>query len=318
MTAGKKLARAVLCGVLGCMCALNASARPMIAWSSDRANPLLEDHHAGSYDIYVMDDLGNGVRRLTDDDGSEEMPAWSPDGERIAFSHHDLGDDGSSIFTMNADGGEWEPLTEHPRGGNMPKWSPNGKRIAFASGRGGNAEVYVINVDGSGMRNLTRHGAHDSYPAWSPDGESIAFSSDRRNDRYAVYVMDADGDNVRPVAGERWGGLSPTWSPDGQEIAYWSAHEATVIQPLLGGPERTLLDLTKHEMHPAWSLDGQKMAFELADANSMNIWVADIDGQNAVFNRNPDWVDASAPRMKDLAVDALGKLLAPWGRVKSH
>jgi Tol biopolymer transport system component len=271
-----------------------------------------------------MDDLGNDVRRLTDERGDQGSPSWAPDGRHIAFTHHAHDDDG--IYIMESDGANWTPLTTHPTGGGTPVWSPTGEQIAFTSSRDLQWEIYVINVDGSGVRNLTQHGARDWYPTWSPDGTQIAFASDRADPdgKSAIYVMDADGDNVRAVAGERWGGTAPTWSPDGREIAYGSAHQATVIQPLLGGPERRLIGSPLHEMHPAWSPNGRQMAYELASADSHNIWVVDIDGQNAtsltndvhIFNRNPDWFDSSAPRLSTLAVDALGKLLAPWAQMK--
>lgn len=317
--------RSLLTVVIAC-CAIVSGAgaqnRPLIAWSSDRANPVLVDRDAGHFDIYVMDDLGNGVRRLTDADGDQGYPSWAPDGKRLAFTHHAHDDDG--IYTMDADGGDWTPLTTHPAGDGTPSWSPTGEQIAFVSNRDAQAEIYVMNVDGSGVRNLSQHGAMDTYPAWSPDGTRIAFASNRGNaiSKFEIYVMDADGGGVRAVAGSRWGGLAPTWSADGREIAY-SSHAATIIAPVNGGPERRLLDLPDFEEHPAWS-PGGRIAFERTHRNEQNIWVVDIDGQNAtaltndvrIFNHNPDWFDPSAPRLSTLAVDALGKLLSPWGRLK--
>ena len=75
-------------------------------------------------------------------------PAWSPDGQKIAFtSNRDGGGNDWDIYVMNADGSDIARLTDGA-GNEYPAWSPDGQKIAFSSDRGGDSDIYVMNADG--------------------------------------------------------------------------------------------------------------------------------------------------------------------------
>ena len=136
------------------------------------------------------------IRRLTDDSASDQSPAWSPDGTRIAF--HSYRDGDWDIFLMNADGSNQRRLTNHRASDTFPAWSPDGTQIAFHSQRTGNWDIFLMNADGSNRRRLTDNSASDEDPAWSPDGTQIAFHHDRGRaedqwDDWDIYVMDLLG-----------------------------------------------------------------------------------------------------------------------------
>ena len=82
------------------------------------------------------------------------MPAYSPNGEQIAFVSER--DGAYDIFIMNADGTEKRNITRSLSRDFAPTWAPDGSRIAFHSYVGGSWDIYVINIDGSGLFNLTR------------------------------------------------------------------------------------------------------------------------------------------------------------------
>ena len=73
--------------------------------------------------VYVMQWPDGTPTRLTGAEINEHMPAWSPDGERIAYTT--WGDDvGGHIYSVDADGGDPERLTTAPALYNNPIWSP--------------------------------------------------------------------------------------------------------------------------------------------------------------------------------------------------
>ena len=219
--------------------------------------------------IHVMNADGSDAVRLTT--GDDNDPAWSPDGRRIAFVR------GDDIHVMNADGSDAVRLT---RSGddNSPAWSPDGRRIAFA--RGDNVDdIHVMNADGSGVERLTRSGGW--YPAWSPDGQRIAFFS-WRNVFVDIHVMNADGSGPRPLITTYSDNPEPAWSPDGRRIAFGQGrrfhsenHELYVMNADGSNVER-LTDSEGYDRGPAWSPDGRKIAF-----------VSDRDGNSEIYVITP-------------------------------
>jgi Tol biopolymer transport system component len=259
---------------------------------------------SGTAEIYVVNPDGTGETALTSNHttGVNMLPAWSPDGRRIAFTHH------GDIYVMNADGSGVSLIFDAQfDNASLPAWSPEGQRIAFTGRPSGPADVFVINADGTGLRQLTTRGSEDD-PAWSPDGQKIAFV-----DGEGLKTMNAaDGSGTTLlVAPTSDGPDAPDWSPDGSKIAF---DESTgvdsdgdpccpdVFVVNRNGGAVTRLTTTSGT-HPAWSPDGQKIVYEHGGA----IWTMNADGTGqtriaptdpSVFTGSyPDWqpIPGSSP-----------------------
>jgi Tol biopolymer transport system component len=261
---------------------------------------------SGNGQITVMNSDGTGRTNLTPgnppaDDG---RPAWSPDGDRIAFqSNRD--DPNGEIYVMNGDGTGVMRVTNDPAYDSAPAWSPDGSKIAFVSIRGGNADIYVINADGTNPTRLTNDPAYDGSPAWSPDGQKVAFASNRpSNSLGAIYVMQADGSAQTRISQGTGYAYDPTWSPDGSKIAFGSNQSGSLeIWTMDAATGANLVQLTndpstRSKQGPTWSPDGRQIAFQvLSESYQDHIYTVNAaDGSgltditpNTPSNLTPDW-----------------------------
>lgn len=172
-----------------------------IAFESNRTN-----QDWGWWDIYVIDVESGQPLNLTNCQGiCAQFPAWSPDGQRIAFLHD------NDIYTANPDGSQWVNLTNHPANDSHFKWSPDGNSIVFISDRNGSKQLYVMHSDGSGQRLLTDlpncTGVH-----WSPDSSRVTFVSDLEGDE-EIYLINADGSGLTRLTSSPGRDLNPSWQP---------------------------------------------------------------------------------------------------------
>ena len=137
-----------------------------IAFSTRREGHV-ENKFGITYEIYVIDADGMNERRLTDNRNNDWSPAWSTDGNRIAFQADRKGDFVSfDIYVMDADGGNQQKLTNNRGWDSSPSWSPHSKRIAFTSERDENYDIYVMDTDGGNQQKLTNNPHSDANPAW--------------------------------------------------------------------------------------------------------------------------------------------------------
>ena len=195
---------------------------------------LFRSNRDGNYEIYIKKFDEAQVRRLTnhpEDDfdpvWSTFSPAWSPDGNWIAFVAERTG--GFHIYKIDINGKNLQRLTNQGKYNLDPDWSPDGQSIAFGSALG---SIYVMDADGKHPRQiinpLHRIGHSPRYPAWSPDGKQIAcVVFDDGND---IYIMDTDGRNARRMSPLGTWSRNPAWSPDGKWIAY-DAYDEPIANP---------------------------------------------------------------------------------------
>lgn len=168
-------------------------------------------------EISVGSELGTSIQ-LTHNAVADSNPAWSPDGQQLAFASSRDGN--SEIYAMNADGSNVRRLTTNAAADYEPTWSSDGTRIAFVSERDGDKEIYVMDQTGLNPVRLTNSPGFDIEPAWSPSGNRILFARSAASGPTVTHVMNSDGSGVINLgtAGNRES--SPVWSPTGAQIAF--------------------------------------------------------------------------------------------------
>lgn len=236
--------------------------------------------------ISVINIDGSGKTQLTNPQGNDSTPAWSPDGTTIAFATPDTNNDHITIGVMNADGSGFARLTEDSAflDGN-PAWSPNGAQIVFTAG-GGDA-VDIMNADGSGRQRLVTQTAGETYGhlSWSPNGSKIAFESTRprqagSDSRFEIWVMNPDGTGLVQLTNNDFPDEHPAWSPHGSKIAFESQHPFSGRYIYVMSPDGSGQTQLTHgffgDSRPAWSRDGSRIAY----ATIPGIVIANADGSN--------------------------------------
>lgn len=194
---------------------------------------------------------GSAVQ-LTRGEKSSTAPAWSPDGQWIAFLSPRVGDK-NQVFALRADGGEAIQLTKSETAVSAFEWSPDGTKIAFTAAepeskekkarkdhygdfevvRGDYAFVQLFTFDvaealKAPVAGAARTKGHERSVAsfsWAPDGQRIAFAATRSPELVQghtsdVWVLDLKDDGVKAIVSWPGPDAGPVWSPDGKQIAF--------------------------------------------------------------------------------------------------
>lgn len=302
----------------------------------------------GERNLYVMNDHGGNLRKLTDTPFKKVDIAWSSDGTQIAYAV-ELSPGGKGkqqrldIFIMNADGSRQQNLTEHISLDGGPSWSPDGKFIAFSSARNGGFDIYAIEISTRKVRRLTRKNGSYS-PDWSPDGRSIVYAHTLEGQGRHIYIMNADGNHERPLLRTlrkpQFGNATifsyrPKWSPDGEYVLYiedditwgvgWNATSVIVVDKQGRTPKNLKIPREWRVDDFCWIDGGEAILFTVMPNDlKTHMEPSDIykyrlrDGQITTVMTHPSylWSLAWTPH-RSFAVSSKGKLTVQWAHIKS-
>jgi Tol biopolymer transport system component len=193
--------------------------------------------------LWLYDLSRDTLTRLTFEGNRNQIPAWTPDGKRIAFESNK--DGAQNIYWQLADGsGGLERLTTSEFTQVPYSWTPDGQALAFVEVNPTTGlDIWVLRVGdpspGSGQVPSTSSGQvrkaqpflrtrfNEGAGRFSPDGHWLAYISDESG-RYEVFVQSYPG------PGGKWqisteGGTEPVWNRKGQELFYRSGDKMMAV-----------------------------------------------------------------------------------------
>ena len=225
------------------------------SWSADGRAIAYTSYRRGYPDIYVsyiyqgkMDQPTAGTETV-----HNFLPAFSPDGSRIAFMTNRDGN--MEIYTVNRDGSGLRRVTRHPGNDSTPTWSPAGNQIAFTSDRSGSPQIYIVDADGLGQpRRITSESWADRA-TWSPAPYNEIAYAGRNGPGFDIKIFSLEQGQIRTITDSTGSNESPAWSPNGRHLAFASTRAGRTHIFTIARDGNDLRQVTKvgNNVQPSWS-----------------------------------------------------------------
>ncbi|MCV6603953.1 MAG: hypothetical protein OIF34_01515 [Porticoccaceae bacterium] len=225
-------------------------------------------------------------------------PAVSPDGSKVAFSHH------GDIYVVNSNGGTATALTNHTAYDGHPVWSRDGRQLAFASDRYGNFDIFVMPASGGQPKRLTFHSSPDIPSDFSSDGNSVLFTSlrmdsadntqfpsGRLEETYSVQLSGGTPTQVTTIVAEkaRYNGAGDKFlyqDKKGYEDQFRKRHRSSVTRDIWlydtkSGKHSQLTHWLGEDRNPIWADNDQSFYFTSERSGTFNVWKQSLAGGEA-------------------------------------
>ena len=239
-------------------------------------------------DIWVADENGQNVQRLTVNRARDAYPKFSPDGKWIAFSSDRNGN--LDVFIIPSSGGTAKQLTFHSADDTTLGWTPDGRGVLFSSSRGEDfmAQIYIVSVDGGlprragvDMGNAASISSNGQRIAYTPKGQVYWRKFYRGSYQTDVWVADVSAKKFTQVTDFEGMDSWPMWS--GDDIFFVSDRDGNGLTNIWrvaesGGKAEKVTNFKSGDVRfPSVSADGRTIVFE----HDFGIWKLDTASKKA-------------------------------------
>ena len=234
---------------------------------------------------------------FTSVEGNEFSPAFSPDGNQIAFAWGKIEEGGHmnfDIYVKQIRGEKDLQITSDPADEMEPVWSPDGQKIAFTRLSESEVAIFTVSSRGGNEHKLLSFGPRTKWNqkggglSWSADGKFIAYSSKvSPGQPYQIFLLATDSLEKRTLTSppaQSTGDDFGVFSPDGQTLAFErtsnDGYSADIyLQPLTGGEPRRLTFDNVNPRGLAWTADGREIVFSSKRAGpEKSLWRISASG----------------------------------------
>ncbi len=174
---------------------------------------VVNDKDRFPYQLRVADYDGYNERLVLRSKQPLMSPAWSPDGQKLAYVSFQNGQ--AEIFIMNIYTGEREKVTSYPRHNGAPRFSPDGSKLALVLSKTGSLQVYTLDLKTRKLTQITRGRSNNTEPFWHPDGKSLIFTSDRGG-KPQIYQVNLGNGSTNRLTWQGSQNLGGQITPDGR------------------------------------------------------------------------------------------------------
>jgi Tol biopolymer transport system component len=257
--------------------------------------------------------------------GLEEFPAWSPDGQSIAYCRDLAGF--RKLFVQRIGSGEARQISTGDHDHMQPAWSADGRRICFVRAReprqhlepgdvfgyyeGNAGDIWSIDLQSLRGSRLVE-GAFN--PSLSLDGKSMAVDASWAGPR-RIWMLDERGHNPQQVtsdSSEAVAHILPRWSPDGKKIVYQRIERTKFDLSAVSIDTRKSIAVTNdiyQDVNPVWAPNGRSIYFSSYRSGGMNIWRIPVDERGAATGA-PQQLTIGAGQDVQVSISPDGKRLA--------
>ncbi len=226
----------------------------------------------GNKEIYICEFDGHNPQPFTRNGAINLSPAWSSDGQWLAYTSYARGNPDLYIRNLSDKRG----AVVSKKGLNItPAWVPGAFQLAATLSFEGDQEIYLLTGTGEIIKRLTRSGGSDVSPSFSPDGKRMAFVSSRSGSPQ-IYVQEVDSGSAARLTFEGTYNTQPAWSPRGDRIVYTARIGDRHQICLIGLDGRGAVQLTRSSgdnESPAWAPDGSLIVFSSTRGGSSAIYI---------------------------------------------
>ena len=235
------------------------------------------DAKRATYRLQVADADGYDAKTVLESPQPLMSPAWSPDGNRIAYVSFE--EKNSAIYVQDLRTGQREKVVSGAGINSAPAFSPDGRRLAVTRSSEGNPDIYVVDIASRQQTRLTTHEAIDTEPSWAPDGSAIVFTSDRSGGPQIYRVAPAGGEAKRVTFNMGNYNSRASYAPDGRSLVLVNGGSGfrIAVLDLKTGSNRTITSSSLDES-PSFAPNGSMIIYATMGARGAELAAISVDG----------------------------------------